>query len=476
MNEENDPIKNLGEKISREKKIVSEIDPFLNYLKNSENPRERSMIESQLKHLLNKLNESGEEVINSTEKISLTKQLNQESSMPSGSDEEKKEKSEPSFDVNKKPLMPGQDPQNQQAQTSQNNSQMPSQDQQGQNLPKDESGKKSKKVSDKPSHIERMSLERMGDKDKKTVKKKGKKPSSYVKMSSRLFYNFSTSLLKKGMFVDLKRDMIKGNVDFVPAAYISMIFFSTLLSVVFSIFIVIFLLFFNIAATPPFISAVEESVSERLLKTFWIIFALPVGTFLFTYFYPSMERKSLERKIDYELPFATIHMSAISNSMIEPSKIFGILVSTGEYPTLSKELIKLQNEINVYGYDLVTALRHRSYNSPSKKLAELFNGLATTITSGGNLPVFFDKRSQSLLFEHRIDMEKQGKAAETFMDIYISVVIAAPMVLMLLLMMMSISGLGITLSPSMISLMMILVVSLINILFLALLHLRQPDK
>jgi len=206
------------------------------------------------------------------------------------------------------------------------------------------------------------------------------------------------------------------------------------------------------------------------------LFFLPAVTFLFTHFYPSMERKSLGNRIDQELPFATIHMSSISSSMIEPSKIFNIITSTKEYPALEKEFIKIQNEINVYGYDLVTALRNRAFNSPSRKLTDLFNGLATTITSGGNLPEFFEKRSQSLLFEYRLEMEKQSKTSETFMDMYISIVIAAPMVLMLLLMMMRISGLGISLSPFMISLIMILSVAIINIIFLAFLHIKQPKR
>jgi flagellar protein FlaJ len=187
-----------------------------------------------------------------------------------------------------------------------------------------------------------------------------------------------------------------------------------------------------------------------------------------------MERKSLENKLDAELPFATIHMSSISSSLVEPSKIFSIIVATKEYPNLSKEFIKLLNDINIYGYDLVTALRNRSFNSPSKKLAELFSGLSTTITSGGHLPDFFEKRSQTLLFEYRLEREKQSKAAETFMDIYISVVIAAPMILMLLLMMMRISGLGLSLSTGMITIIMVLGVTLINILFLTFLHLKTP--
>ena len=77
--------------------------------------------------------------------------------------------------------------------------------------------------------------------------------------------------------------------------------------------------------------------------------------------------------------------------------------------------------------------------------------IKTFITSGGDLPDFFDKRAQSLLFEHRLEREEYTKSAETFMDIYISVVIAAPMILMLLLMMMKISGLGISLSSGMIT-------------------------
>jgi len=38
-------------------------------------------------------------------------------------------------------------------------------------------------------------------------------------------------------------------------------------------------------------------------------------------FLPSLEKKSIEGKINSELPFAAIHMAAISGSMIDPVKI-----------------------------------------------------------------------------------------------------------------------------------------------------------
>ena len=193
------------------------------------------------------------------------------------------------------------------------------------------------------------------------------------------------------------------------------------------------------------------------------------------YFYPSMEKKSAESKINLELPFASIHMAAISGSMINPIKIFEIIISTKEYPAIEKEFTKMLNEINVYGSDLVNAMKNSAKNTSSKKLSELLNGLATTINSGGDLVKFFEKRSESLLFEYKIEKEKATKHAESFMDVYISVLIAAPMVIMLLMMMMKISGLGLSASVSAITLVIILGVTMLNIGFITFLHLKRKE-
>jgi len=49
--------------------------------------------------------------------------------------------------------------------------------------------------------------------------------------------------------------------------------------------------------------------------------------------------------------------------------------------------------------ELVTSLRNSATNSASKKLVELFNGLATNLTSGGEMFKFFDERAKNLMFE-----------------------------------------------------------------------------
>ena len=325
-----------------------------------------------------------------------------------------------------------------------------------------------------PKGLERETLKRLKkSKEKLKRERKVKDTSIYSKVSSQLFSKVSRKLLEKESFKTIEDHLSKANLDYTPVGYVSIILMTTLLSSIVGGFLFLFFLFFNFEATLPIITRSTEIVNIRFFKVFWILFVVPLGTFFMMYIYPSLEKKSAEFSIDNELPFATIHMSAISGSMINPIKIFEIIISTKEYPTIEKEFKKMINEINLYGYDLVSALKNTAKNSPSQKLAELLNGLVTTINSGGDLPKFFEKRAETLLFNYRIEQQKASKAAETFMDIYISLVIAAPMILMLLMMIMKISGLGIAMSIMTIALMIILGVVIINIIFLTFLQIKR---
>ena len=342
-------------------------------------------------------------------------------------------------------------------------------------------GTKGGKLFDKkdlnPDELEEYTLRRINkkkeDEEKGRNKKKVEEKSEYSKIAYKLFSKFSRELLGKKSFQTMERDLIKANLNFTPLGYISIILFTTIISAIIGGFIFLFFLFFDLSSTLPLITRAKDTIDIRFLKVVWILILVPIGTFLMMYIYPRMERKSREQLIELELPFATIHMSAIAGSLISPIKIFEIIVTTGEYPALQKEFTKMINEVNLYGYDLVSALKNTAKNTSSKRLSELLNGLATTINSGGDLPKFFEKRSETLLFEYKLTKDKANKAAETFMDIYISVVIAAPMILMLLLMIMKISGLGMSASVGTITLIVIVAVTIINIFFLSFLNLKR---
>lgn len=433
-------LSQLKENISKENEIVKELTYLFNHLESAEREEEKKMVLSQIKKLENFLKNTNDNIAKNLEKIFLVRPLKfkeEKISLPV--------KTKPVLEKEKKVI-------------------------EEKILRKYELPKKWKELT----QLEREVIKRIKKKEGRTIGREIKKPSKYIQLSNRFFSEFSKSLAEKEMFKPLEKDLRKTNLEFTIQSYISVMFFTLIISAGIAMLIFLPLLFISFEEFPAI--AIASDIPARLLKFIWIIFVIPMGTFAFLYLYPSAEKKSLENGINQELPFATIHMSAISGSMIEPSKIFNIIITTKEYPNLEKEFTKLINLVNVYGYDLVTALKNIAINNPSKKLADLLNSLATTITSGGGLPDFFEKRAQSLLFEYRLEREKYTKTAETFMDIYISVVIAAPMIFMLLLVIMRVSGLGIPISSTMIALIIIFGVSMMNVFFLIFLNLKQPRE
>lgn len=318
-------------------------------------------------------------------------------------------------------------------------------------------------------------LKRKDSKDDEEEIEEFKAARGYLKLSNKLFLGKASQLVEKGYFKQLSAELRKANINILFESYVAMILLTSFISIFVGMGIVLFLLFFNVTATFPFVELFEGSYLIRLVQTFWIIFAAPLATFGALYIYPSTEKSSISKRIDSELPFAVVHMSAISGSGIEPSEIFRIIGMSNEYIYLRRELRKILNQINIYGYDLVTAISNVSRTTPSVRLSELLSGISTTIHSGGNLQTFFEKRAESLLVNYRLEREKFTKIAETFMDIYISVVVAAPMILMIMMIMISLSGLGFNLSPLQLSVVIIAIISLINVLFLVFLHVKQPS-
>jgi len=285
------------------------------------------------------------------------------------------------------------------------------------------------------------------------------KNTEYIEFSNKFFKNYSMNLASKGYFNFLKSDLKKISSHYLLSSFVSMIFMTCFIGLIFSIFLGVILMIFGV----------------NIFTSLLVILLIPLLIFGAFCLYPSSTRKTLEKNINQELPFLTIYMAAIATSGIEPSKIFGILAFSKDYPNSQKEIKKLMNYINFYGYDLVTALRVVSKNGPSERLAQLFDGLATTITSGGELTTFLSKHSDTLLFDYRLEREKYTRVAETFMDIYISIIIAAPMMLLMLFVLMSVTGFNSGfLSSGMLSGLTILIISALNIGFLLFLNMKQP--
>jgi len=219
---------------------------------------------------------------------------------------------------------------------------------------------------DKAKFIRQLSLSVGGLKRLKKLDEKNKKvivskPSEIARMSNLVFSKISEKL--DGKFIGLKQDLKKANSRFNIRTYISISLFVSSLIFILSLLALGILILVNLS----FI--VWGGVP------FFLLFISLTGF----YVYPSFEKRTVERAISEELPFATIHMAAIAGADIEPSNIFRIVAASSEYPHFGKEVRKMINQIDIYGSDLVNALKITARQTSNEKLAELFFGLATNI-------------------------------------------------------------------------------------------------
>jgi len=318
--------------------------------------------------------------------------------------------------------------------------------------------KKAKQISkeEKPAQIsfEQKPAPVIKNEKNKSV---GANSNYYILLSNKFFKQFSEDLIKKGYFSPINYELRKITSPYILKSYISMMFLTTALAFLMGIllFVPLWLLF---------------SINISFLS----LFLLPITAFFLMYTYPSSQRKSLEKNINQELPFVAIYLAAIATSGIEPSKIFEVLERTEDYPATRREIKKLLNYINFYGFDLVSALKTCSRNCPSEKLSQLFNGLSATITSGGELSDFLSKHADTLLFDYKLEREKYTRTVETLMNIYISVVIAAPMILMMVMILIGMTDAGGAITPNILTLLTIGFVAIVNVVFMIILNSKQP--
>ncbi|MEK6924622.1 MAG: type II secretion system F family protein [Nanoarchaeota archaeon] len=297
----------------------------------------------------------------------------------------------------------------------------------------------------------------------------------YGKFANKVFFNFSQKLVSEGSFKSLILDIRKSNLNILSTTYLSMMFMTIVLASILGVFVMIFFLFFSFDFLNLSIEVYSGSYLLRFVKILWVLLAVPGLAFLVLYSYPAAEKKSTAGKINQEIPFVVIHMASISGSGIEPVELFRIIATSKEYEFAGNEFTKILNQTNLYGYDLSTALRNVSLSTPSSKFSELLNGMAVTINSGGDMKKFFEKRAESLLLEYRLEREKANKSAETFMDLYISIVIATPMIMVMLLVIISISKISTGFNPTQMTTAIIGLVAIVNVIFIAFLHMKQPN-
>ncbi len=299
------------------------------------------------------------------------------------------------------------------------------------NLTKEEKKKYIKELDINYEYLEKfVKLQKNREKIRPSISKEPYsiyKPSKVGQIANRFMKSSADNLVTKypKFFEPMFGHFKMVEMELLSRSYVSMMLFFSLLSLP-AIFL--FLLVLNFAFNLSILTIILLAILGMIV------------TFLVFYFYPASLIGGKTQKIKLELPFALVHMSAVAGSGAQPISIFQLIADSEDYPELRKEIKKVLNYVNLFGYNLTTALKNVALTTPSPEFKELLNGMVSTIETGGDLKEYLKDKAEEALNTYKLDRKKQIEALATYSEIYTAILIAAPLLLLVTLAIMNSIG------------------------------------
>lgn len=234
------------------------------------------------------------------------------------------------------------------------------------------------------------------------------------------------------LFEGLDRNIAKSGLKITFKAYISLTLFGSLLIVLPVTIILPLVMFYVFHMTLS--SVLMFGVGGAMLTWAVAVFAF--------YFYPAYLADKRKREIEDEMPFLTGYMSILASAGVPPERMFES-ISTLESPlAASFEAKDIMQDINLFGLDIVSALKKTSAKTPSAKLQNVLEGIISTIHTGGNLGAFLRSRFKTAMRLKRLSLKKYSDNLSALSELYVALLLTGPLLLAIMVSVMSVLGGG----------------------------------
>jgi flagellar protein FlaJ len=293
-------------------------------------------------------------------------------------------------------------------------------------------------------------------------------PSFFGSVANIAIKKISLFLLDQfpDFFKDLYHALRLSNIKVLSNTYVNMMVLGILSSTLLGLFI--FGLFFSVTELP---------VSQIIFRTLMMSVLAGLAAFAGFYQYPFSKMKQRRRSINTNLPFAINHMAAVSSSGVAPVRMFKLISESKEYGEVSVEIEKIVNYVEVFGYDILTALKAVASTSPSPQFKDFLEGMVSNTQTGGDLKNYFAQKAEEAMLNYQMERQKYVEAVSTYSDIYTGILIAAPLFFVASLSLVSllggkVGGVGVNV---VIVIGTYVVIPFMNIGFMTFLEISQPE-
>jgi len=232
---------------------------------------------------------------------------------------------------------------------------------------------------------------------------------TYADFCFRIFGSMSKSL--SIYFSDMKKDIYKSGLTYTVDEYLSIAFFTTMMTFVLEVIILSFAFGFFVG---PMLS---------VLMGLLLSIAISGALFFMFYSYPTTIAKTKESKIRKVLPYAVSSLATISSSKVPPFVFFKTLSSFKEYGEVAEESKNIVRDVELFGMTTSAALKKQAKRTPSKEFRELLWSINTIMSSGGDLTTFLKQKSEEYMNDYRRQIRKYSQDLSLYVEIYLTLII-----------------------------------------------------
>ena len=230
--------------------------------------------------------------------------------------------------------------------------------------------------------------------------------------------------------LDVRLEKAKLRINF--KVYVSLIVLSTVLTA--TIAFVAFPLILIFILQTPLLLAMLFGFGGGLFTIAFTIFGF--------YFYPIYRADKLKRTLEDELAFVTGYMAILASAGVQPEKIFYSLSNLPIPLTVSAEAKDIIKDVNLFGFDIISALERASKRSPSEKFRELLEGFISTIHSGSSLSNYLKGKSMEYMKLKKMSLRKFSDTLSILSEFYVAILVTGPLLLIIMLAVMAMMGGG----------------------------------
>jgi flagellar protein FlaJ len=246
----------------------------------------------------------------------------------------------------------------------------------------------------------------------------------------------------------------KARIKIYPETYVSLMFFTAMLTIPVSVISLVFLLAFGFMP---------------------IIFLIPFPFYIMVGFLIIPMSKSSDRAsgLEREMPFAAAYISVMASGGIAPYTSFKRLADVDLMPAMRGEAREIIKDVEIFGIDPLTALEQAAKKNPLDIFRDFLSGYASTVIIGGDIGHFLERKAEEIFKTRAMRVKAAAERLGMLLETFIIVMVMMSLCFYILFSVDSIYSVGVTLYSGII-LYTYLFTPLLSLMFIYLAHSMQP--